>query len=301
MVGKYLIESLARIPVSVDLASEFRYREPLIDARTLIIPISQSGETADTMAALVMARDHGARALAICNVVGSSITRAADATIYTHAGPEIGVASTKAFTAQLIALYLFALELGAKRGHLDREMLSRHIAGLLHVPDLLQSLLARAADFKVVAEAMADASHVLYIGRGAEFPVALEGALKFKEISYIHAEGFAAGELKHGPIALIDHGTPVVAIAIRDSLYEKTLSNIEEVRARGAYLVSVITEGDEELAGRSDASIVIPKASWCVAPILVTLPLQLLAYYAADYKGTDVDQPRNLAKSVTVE
>ncbi len=301
LVGKYLIESLARVPASVDLASEFRYREPLIDDRTLIIPISQSGETADTLAAQVMAREHGAKVVAICNVVGSSISRAANASIYTHAGPEIGVASTKAFTAQLAALYLLALYLAEKKGMADRKTMAARIDELLTLPRLMKNVLNCADHIREIAEEISDATHVLFIGRGANYPVALEGALKLKEISYMHAEGFAAGELKHGPIALIDHGVPVVAVAPRDAMRQKVLSNIEEVRARGAAVISVMTEGDAELAERSKYTIEIPEASWCITPILTALPMQLLAYYVADHKGTDVDQPRNLAKSVTVE
>lgn len=301
MVGKYIIESLARMPVSVDLASEYRYRDPLIDERTLIIPISQSGETADTLAAEVMAKGKGAKVLAICNVVASSIARAAHSTIYTHAGPEIGVASTKAFTAQLAALYLFALYLAEKMGRVDNAFLKERIDELLRAPGLLQKLLDDAPHVKEIAEDMCDADHILYIGRASNFPLALEGALKFKEISYIHAEGFAAGELKHGPIALIDHGTPVVAIAMRDDMHGKVVSNIEEVMARGAKVIAVVTEGDSRLDGSSAHKIEIPKASPYVTPILLSVPMQLLAYYAADFKGTDVDQPRNLAKSVTVE
>jgi glucosamine--fructose-6-phosphate aminotransferase (isomerizing) len=301
MVGKYIIERLARMPVSVDLGSEYRYRDPLINERTLIIPISQSGETADTLAAEVMAKEKGAKVLAICNVVASSIARAANSTIYTHAGPEIGVASTKAFTGQLAALYLFALYLAQKLGRADGAFLKEHIDELLHVPGMLQKLLDDGPHIKAIAEDMCDADHILYIGRASNFPLALEGALKFKEISYIHAEGFAAGELKHGPIALIDHGTPVVAIAVRDDMHSKTVSNIEEVMARGAKVISVVTEGDDQLKASSAHSITIPKASPYVTPILLSVPMQLLAYYAADFKGTDVDQPRNLAKSVTVE
>ncbi|MFH1830869.1 MAG: glutamine--fructose-6-phosphate transaminase (isomerizing) [Pseudomonadota bacterium] len=301
MVGKYLIESLARVPVAVDLASEFRYRQPLIDSKTLVIPISQSGETADTLAAQVMARKQGAKVLAICNVVASSVARAADATIYTHAGPEIGVASTKAFVAQLAAIYLFALNLASRLHKIDEQFLKEHIDELVRVPSLLQQVLDMAPHIKLIAEGICNATHVLFIGRAANFPLALEGALKIKEISYMHAEGFAAGELKHGPIALIDRGVPVVAIVLRDELHEKVLSNIEEVKARGASVISVVTEGDTQLEGCSSHSIEIPAASWYVAPILLAIPMQLLAYYAADYKGTDVDQPRNLAKSVTVE
>jgi glucosamine--fructose-6-phosphate aminotransferase (isomerizing) len=301
MVGKYLIESLARMPVAVDLASEFRYRGPLIDDRTLVVPISQSGETADTLAALSLAREQGAKILGIVNVVGSSIARAADATIYTHAGPEIGVASTKAFTAQLAALYLFALSLADRTGRIERTALSSFVDELLRLPGLMKELLGGAAQMRQVAEEVADASHVLFIGRGAQFPIALEGALKLKEISYLHAEGFAAGELKHGPIALVDHGVPVVAIALNDAMRGKVLSNIEEVKARGADIVAIATAGDEEVAKVAKHVIALPEVSPHAAPLLTALPMQLLAYYAADYKGTDVDQPRNLAKSVTVE
>ncbi len=301
MVGKYLIESLSRVPVSVDLASEYRYREPLIDDRTLVVSISQSGETADTLAAQVMAREQGAKILAICNVVASSIARSAHATLYTHAGPEIGVASTKAFTAQLAALYLFALYLAQKTDGTSAKKIRERIDELLHVPTLVQQALEGSERIKAIAESMCHADHVLYIGRAANYPIALEGALKFKEISYLHAEGFAAGELKHGPIALIDHGVPVVAIAPRDGMHGKVVSNIEEVRARGAEIVAVVTEGDDSLDACSSHRIEIPKGSWYVTPILASIPLQLLAYYAADHKGTDVDQPRNLAKSVTVE
>lgn len=301
MVGKYAIEMLARIPVSVDLASEFRYREPLIDKRTLIVSISQSGETADTLAAQLMAREQGAKVLAICNVVGSSITRSADATLYTHAGPEIGVASTKAFTAQLTVLYLTALALAHKLKSVEIDTLRDRLRELTKLPKLMQRVLDGAPEVKAIAEEIADATHVLYIGRGANYPVALEGALKLKEISYLHAEGFAAGELKHGPIALIDHDVPVVAITPNDALRGKIVSNIEEVRARGARVIAVANEGDGEVALLSKYVITIPPVTAFAFPILVAVPLQLLAYYVADHKGTDVDQPRNLAKSVTVE
>jgi glucosamine--fructose-6-phosphate aminotransferase (isomerizing) len=301
MVGKYLIESLSRIPVTVDCASEFRYREPLLDGHTLVVPISQSGETADTLAALKLSREFGASVMAICNVVGSSITRAADATLYTHAGPEIGVASTKAFTAQLAVLYLFGLYLADRRGMLDAKVSASRVDELISLPRLMKSVLESAPSIRSIAEHVADASHVLYIGRGTNFPVALEGALKLKEISYVHAEGFAAGEMKHGPIALVDHGVPVVAVATRGATYEKVLSNIEEVRARGAEVIVLATEGDEEILKKAKECIFLPRVSCYVAPMLSALPLQLLAYYVADHKGTDVDQPRNLAKSVTVE
>ena len=301
MVGKYMIESLARVPVAVDLASEYRYREPIFDDRTLIVSISQSGETADTLAAMTMARERGASVMAICNVVGSSIARSATATLYTHAGPEIGVASTKAFTAQLVTLYLFGLYLAQRMGRIESSDLAERIDELVRLPRLVKEVLEHAAQLRAIAERISDATHVLFIGRGANYPVALEGALKLKEISYVHAEGFAAGELKHGPIALVDHGVPVVAIAPSDSTREKLLSNIEEVRARGAEVIALTTNGDAALREKARDVISLPKTSWCLTSILASVPLQLLAYYVADHKGTDVDQPRNLAKSVTVE
>ncbi len=301
MIGKYLIESLAKMPVAIDLASEFRYREPLLDERTLVISISQSGETADTLAAQKMSREFGTSVLGICNVVGSSIARSADATLYTHAGPEIGVASTKAFTAQLSALNLFALYLAQKRGTIDAAKEARLVEEMTQLPRFMQGVLAQAEEMRAIAEGLSYSSHVLYIGRGTNYPIALEGALKLKEISYMHAEGFAAGELKHGPIALIDHGVPVIAIAPQDCMREKVLSNIEEVRARGATVIAVGHKEDAELAEKSSHMIAIPKASWQATPMLTALPMQLIAYFAADHKGTDVDQPRNLAKSVTVE
>lgn len=301
LVGRYFIESFAKIPVSVELASEFRYRTPLIDDRTLIIPISQSGETADTLAALRLAKEMGAKVLAICNVVGSSITRSADATLYTHAGPEIGVASTKAFTAQLVVLYLLALNLASRVKKISLETMTAEIVELVKLPRYVKNVLAQAPKIKSIAEKMAESTHFLFIGRNVNYPVALEGALKLKEISYVHAEGFAAGELKHGPIALVDHGVPVVAIVPQDDTYEKLLSNIEEVKARGAHVVALATKGDKTIEERAGDIISLPKTSWALTPILACLPLQLLAYYIADRKGTDVDQPRNLAKSVTVE
>ncbi len=301
MVGKYLIESLARVPVTVDLASEFRYRNPLIDDRTLVIPISQSGETADTLAAQRQASTLGALTLAICNVVGSSIPRASDATLYTHAGPEIGVASTKAFTTQLVVLNLFALDLATRLGRIEPNVLHDRLDELVRLSRLVQEFLDNADVVKSTIEPIAEARSVLFIGRGANFPVALEGALKLKEISYIHAEGFAAGELKHGPIALIDHGTPVVALAPRGPTQAKVLSNIEEVRARGAFVIALGSADDEALRSKADIVIPLPDVGWEAMPMIASVPLQLMAYYVADYKGTDVDQPRNLAKSVTVE
>lgn len=301
MVGKYVIESLARIPVMVDHASEFRYRSPIIDAQTLVIPISQSGETADTLAAVKQARNDGAKVLSICNVVGSSIPRGSDATLYTHAGPEIGVASTKAFTAQLIVLIMLALELGRRSGRIDPRAMREGVEGMLQIPRHLNSILDRHDEIRAIADKYAHVQHAIYIGRGVHYPVALEGALKLKEISYIHAEGFPAGELKHGPIALIDEGVPVVGIALRDDTYEKVLANIEEVQARGASVIALATEGDQEINNKVDEVICIPDMPWYLTPIAAAVPLQLLAYYVADHKGTDVDQPRNLAKSVTVE
>jgi len=301
IVGMYMIESLTGIPVAVDYASEFRYRNPLLDERTLVIPISQSGETADTLAAERMAKDFGCPVMAICNVVGSSIPRVADATLYIHAGPEIGVASTKAFTAQLATLYLFAMYIAERTGRIEQEILSSHIAELLTLPRLIARTLEQAEDIQGIAERISGASNALYIGRCWNFPVALEGALKLKEISYVHAEGFAAGELKHGPIALIDRDVPVVAIVPQGDTYEKILSNLEEVKARGAYTIAVAVEDDTSIRGKVREIITIPRASKFITPILASIPLQLLAYYVADHKGTDVDQPRNLAKSVTVE
>lgn len=301
LAGKYWIERICRIPVSVDLASEFRYREPIITKKTLFIPISQSGETADTLAALNMAKEKGAKALAICNVVESSIARGSDAVIYTHAGPEIGVASTKAFTAQLIAMLLLSFALGRKLNKIDASFIENRVSELLELPGQMKKLLDNSDQIKKIAEKYANSSQVLYIARGVHHPVALEGALKLKEISYIYAEGFAAGELKHGPIAMIDEGTPVIALAPKGYTYDKMMSNIEEVRARGADVIALVNQGDKTVSAKATEAIFIPQTSWYTSPILYVLPLQLLAYYIADHKGTDVDQPRNLAKSVTVE
>jgi len=301
MVGQYWIEEMARMPASVDLASEFRYRNPIINDKTLIIAISQSGETADTLAAITDAKSKGAKILSICNVIDSSIPRASDETIYTRAGPEIGVASTKAFTTQLVVLLLIALYLGKSRGHLKGEFLREAIESLARVPDEMERLLKSHGKIEAIADKYLNASDFLFFARGIEYPIALEGALKLKEISYIHAEGYAAGEMKHGPIALIDHRMPVVVLAPRDKTYDKVLSNVEEVRARGAKVIGIGEEGDQDLAQRCRDTIFVPKTPWYISPFLMTIPLQLLAYYIADHKGTDVDQPRNLAKSVTVE
>ncbi|HPW45493.1 MAG TPA: glutamine--fructose-6-phosphate transaminase (isomerizing) [bacterium] len=301
MVGRYIIESLTKIPVAIDYASEFRYRDPILDSRTLIVPISQSGETADTIAAEKLAKERGCTVMAICNVLGSSITRMADTTIYTYAGPEIGVASTKAFTAQLVALVLFALDVSRRTGSLGGAQIRSMVEEMLKLPRLVAEVLEQSNHIKDIAEMIAGAENVLFIGRNHNFPVALEGALKLKEISYVHSEGFAAGELKHGPIALIDSGVPVVAIIPKDESYEKMLSNIEEVKARGAFTIAVASEGDEAINFTVNEVVRIPAADEFMTPILASIPLQLIAYFAADHKGTDVDQPRNLAKSVTVE
>ncbi len=301
LVGKYWIEQLARLPVEVSLASEFRYQDPILSADTGLLLISQSGETADTLAALQEGRDKGAPILAICNVVGSSIPRASDAVLYTHAGPEIGVASTKAFTTQLVTLYLLALYLAAARRTLRKDQLIAKMENLRAVPAAIERTLESDPHIEAVAKTIMDAPSALYLGRGLQFPIALEGALKLKEISYIHAEGYAAGEMKHGPIALVDDQLPVVVLAPQGATYEKMLSNIQEVRARDGRVVAVVTEGDEAVVGVADQALTIPPFAEELLPIIATVPLQLLAYHVAVLKGTDVDQPRNLAKSVTVE
>ena len=301
LVGKYLVEAFARLPVEVDIASEFRYRHPVLDSRVLTVPISQSGETADTLAALREARDQGSRAVAICNVVGSSLAREADGVVYTRAGIEIGVASTKAFTAQLAAVTLLALKLGLARDLVDPALVRQVVKGLWELPDLMSVVLGQSDAIRRVAERFVACDHFLYLGRGLHFPLALEGALKLKEISYIHAEGYPAGEMKHGPIALIDARMPVVAIAPRGSTYEKMTSNIEEVKARDGVVIAVATEGDEEIEAKTDLVIPIPPSLEWLQPILIALALQLLAYHLGVLRRCNVDQPRNLAKSVTVE
>jgi glucosamine--fructose-6-phosphate aminotransferase (isomerizing) len=308
LAGKYMIEQFARIPVEVDYASEFRYRDPVLDENTLLIVISQSGETADTIAALREAKSHGSKVLAICNVFGSMITREADGTILTHAGPEIGVASTKAFTSQMIALYLFGLYLGQLRGALSQDEAKAHAQELAELPVKIEHLLNDSDGIEELSKEFFRSTDFLYLGRGLNFPVALEGALKLKEISYIHAEGYPAGEMKHGPNALIDERLPIVVVNPREEgnraselRYEKTHSNIVEVKAREGVVLSVLTEGDEMSASVSNHVIEIPKASDLLSPILAVIPLQLLAYHIAVRRGCDVDQPRNLAKSVTVE
>jgi glucosamine--fructose-6-phosphate aminotransferase (isomerizing) len=301
LAGRNMIEQLARLPVEVELASEFRYREPIVGPRTLCLAVSQSGETADTLAAVKEAKRRGARAVSICNVVGSAIPRECDGTLHTHAGPEIGVASTKAFTTQLAALFLLAVRLGRLRGTLSQEQGVRHLEALRQIPLSMEQVIRQEPAVMPVAKRCVQARDVLFLGRGCQFPVALEGALKLKEISYIHAEGYAAGEMKHGPIALIDENLPVVVLATREAAYEKTLGNMEEVRARGGHVFAVVSEGDTQAASLAEIALTVPAAPPLLAPLLSILPLQFLAYHVADLKGTDVDQPRNLAKSVTVE
>jgi glutamine---fructose-6-phosphate transaminase (isomerizing) len=308
LAGKFMIERLARIPVEVDYGSEFRYRDPIVREDTLTVVISQSGETADTLAAQREAKQKGSRTLAICNVVGSMITREAAGTIITHAGPEIGVASTKAFTSQLTALFILAMYLGQSNHYLDESSSRCLVHELLCVPGKLEHVLSNDGMYEGLARQLAHSTDALFLGRGIHFPIALEGALKLKEISYIHAEGYPAGEMKHGPNALIDDKLPVVVLATRDPaseesrvLYEKTLSNIQEVKAREGIVIAVATEGDQDVQKMADHVIYIPACSELVSPMLEIVPLQLLAYHIAVRRGCDVDQPRNLAKSVTVE
>ena len=301
LVGKYLIEEMVRAPVQVDIGSEFRYRNPLIGPGDLLVAISQSGETADTLAAVREAKKHGARVVSICNVVGSSLTRESAGVLYTHAGPEIGVASTKAFTTQLTALYLLALHLGRVRGVVSVDEGKAWLDRFVTLPTHVQHLLDRESEMAAIAERYHSKRNFLYLGRGINYPIALEGALKLKEISYIHAEGYAAGEMKHGPIALIDKDMPVVVLAPRDRLYEKTVSNLMEVKARNAPVIAFVTEGERELGKTADAVFTVPDVHPLLTPVLFTVPLQLLAYHIAVLRGNDVDQPRNLAKSVTVE
>ncbi|QQR80910.1 MAG: glutamine--fructose-6-phosphate transaminase (isomerizing) [Deltaproteobacteria bacterium] len=301
LVGKYFIEEMSRLSIQVDLASEFRYRNPVIDKKTLVIGISQSGETADTLAAMTDAKKKGAKLLSICNVLESSIPRLSHATLYTRAGPEIGVASTKAFTTQLTVLLLLALYLGRRTKKMPTQDFEEALKELVRLPDRLEKMLKTFGNISQIADRHKNRSSYLYLARGANYPIALEGALKLKEISYIHAEGYAAGEMKHGPIALIDEGMPVVVVIPQDRVYEKVLSNIEEVRARGACVIALGNTGDKILQTKAQEVILVPKAPWYLTPILMSIPLQLLAYHIADKKGTDVDQPRNLAKSVTVE
>ncbi len=304
LVGKFMIEQVARLPVEVDLASEFRYRQPVIDETTGVLAVSQSGETADTLAAVKEGKRQGALVFAVCNVIESSIAREcmdSGGVMYTHAGPEIGVASTKAFTTQLVALYLLAIHLGRERGILEQGVAQDMLTHLREVPKQIEGMLNREASLIAVARRYAKAQNMLYLGRGPNYPIALEGALKLKEISYIHAEGYSAGEMKHGPIALIDEHLPTVAIATQGDTYEKTVSNLEEVRARDGKLIIIASEGDSKIATIADDVFLVPVNQPLIVPILTAVPLQLLAYHIADINGTDVDQPRNLAKSVTVE
>ena len=300
LVGEFLFEQLARIPAETEYASEFRYRNPIIEDRTVVIAISQSGETLDTLAAVEEAKERGARVLGVVNVVGSSIARATDAGIYLHAGPEIGVASTKAFTTQVAVLTMLAIELG-RRKHISSDEADRHIDEFSQIPDKISTILTQSDQIKEIAAANIDKNNWLFLGRGFNYPVALEGALKLKEISYIHAEGLPAAEMKHGPIALIADGMPAVFIATAGPQYDKIMGNISEVRARGGKIIVVATEGDQNIAQYADHLITIPDAPEFLQPMLAVVPLQLLAYHAAVLRGHDVDKPRNLAKSVTVE
>jgi glucosamine--fructose-6-phosphate aminotransferase (isomerizing) len=305
LVGKFMIEQMARIPVEVDYGSEFRYRNPIVSARSLAVAITQSGETADTLAAVREAKAKGARTLAICNVVGSMATRETEGTIYTHAGPEIGVASTKAFTTQLVALYLLALKLAEIRKTMTDADRHAAIEALLQLPNVIEGSLKASKAMERVALQYHNRSDFLYLGRGVNYPIALEGALKLKEISYIHAEGYPAGEMKHGPIALIDESMPVVALAPHDGVFEKMIGNIQEAKARGGAVIAVTTAGDKALQDildlNNDSIVAVPATTPLLTPIALTIPLQLLAYHIAVRRGCDVDQPRNLAKSVTVE
>lgn len=302
LIGEYLIEEFARIPVEVEYASEFRYRNPIITSKDIVIAISQSGETADTMEAIKLAKSKGAFVFGICNVVDSSIARYTDAGAYTHAGPEIGVASTKAFTAQLTILSLLALKLGKHNGNLSNHDFMNLVAELDAIPKKIEEVLKSTHDYlKEIAKDFIESTNFLYLGRGYNFPAALEGALKLKEISYIHAEGYPAAEMKHGPIALIDENMPIVIIAPKKGHYDKIVSNVQEIKARKGKILAVVNKGDKQVAEMSDYVIEIPEVSECFSPILASVPLQILSYYIAVYRGVNVDQPRNLAKSVTVE
>ena len=301
IAGRYWVEQLARIPTVVEMASEVRYRNPVYSPGDLVVAVSQSGETADTLAAVKEAKSHGARVLTVANVLDSALPRLSDATLYTHAGPEIGVASTKCFTTQLAALLMLAVYLGRRRGTLDEERARQVLQALIEIPNHMRDVLGQAPYLMGIAKRFVNAKDVLYLGRGLGYPIALEGALKLKEISYIHAEGYPAGEMKHGPIALIDEHVPTAVVCPRDSLYEKVLSNVQEVRAREGTVFAVATVGDSTIAESAEHLFLLPEVREEVLPLLTVIPFQLLAYYVADYKGTDVDQPRNLAKTVTVE
>ena len=301
MIGRQYIERIAGLPAEVDNASEFRYREPVLSPDTLVVSVSQSGETVDTLAAMHLVAESGSRQVTICNVDGAATTRLADGTLLTHCGPEIGVASTKTFTASVAALYLLACRLAAARGRLSAVALRTRLDELAHLPALAGRLTEEREPYEQIARELATRRHVLFLGRGLQYPIAMEGALKLKEVSYLHAEGYPAGEMKHGPIALIDDEMPVIALAPLDSLYEKMLSNIEEVRARGGNVIAIGTEGDEVLPQKSAMVLRIPAAPELLQPLLTVIPAQLLAYHVAVHRGCDVDQPRNLAKTVTVE
>jgi len=301
LVGEYMIEEFSRIPTEVEYASEFRYRDPIIFKDDIVLAISQSGETADTLAAIELAKQKGAKVLGICNVVGSSIPRATDGGVYTHAGPEIGVASTKAFTAQVTVLSMIAAKMGNENGMLSKEEFSEIINELDEIPGKIEKILKEDDNIKKISEKYKDATNALYLGRGYLYPVAMEGALKLKEISYIHAEGYPAAEMKHGPIALIDENMPVFVVATKDKSYEKIVSNIQEIKARKGMVIAVVTEGDETISSMADHVIEVPDSDFALAPLLTVIPLQLISYYIAVMRGCNVDQPRNLAKSVTVE
>jgi len=301
LVGKFIIETLARVPVEVDYGSEFRYRDPIINGNTAVLAITQSGETVDTLAAMEEAQDKGARLWSIVNVIGSQAMRVSDGYILMHAGPEIGVASTKAFTASLTDLYLLGCYLGELRGVLTGAELREAVDCLARLPDLVGRVLDHGDEYEALANEFHDREHFLYLGRGINYPIALEGALKLKEISYIHAEGYPAGEMKHGPIALIDEAMPVVAITVRDHVYDKMVSQVEQVKARGGIVIALATEGDEDIASKADHVLYVPSTPPLLSPIVNVVPMQLLAYHLAVRRGCDVDQPRNLAKSVTVE
>ncbi len=301
LIGKHLIEDFCRIPVEVAYASEFRYSNPVVREGDVLLALSQSGETADTLAALELAKGRGAFVFGICNVIGSSIPRATHSGCYIHVGPEIGVASTKAFTGQVTVLTMLALLVGQMKGTISDEVVGTVASDLRRVPALIKDIFKMDAQIRDLAKTFTYAHNFLYLGRGYNYPAALEGALKLKEISYIHAEGYPAAEMKHGTIALIDNDMPSVVIAIKDNVYEKTVSNIQQVKARGGRVVAVVTEGDDVVSKMADFTIEVPKISDCLTPLLTSIPLQLLAYYIAVNKGRNVDQPRNLAKSVTVE
>ncbi|MBT5427270.1 MAG: glutamine--fructose-6-phosphate transaminase (isomerizing), partial [Bacteroidetes bacterium] len=301
LVGEYFFEEFARVPVEVEYSSEFRYRNPILNGQDIVIAISQSGETADTLAAIRLAKERGSTVLGICNVVGSSIPRETDAGVYTHAGPEIGVASTKAFTAQVTVLFMMAMMVGHNNGNLSQEKFEALIRELVNIPDKMRKVLEKEQDIMKLAEIYKDAPNALYLGRGVFFPVALEGALKLKEISYIHAEGYPAAEMKHGPIALVDENMPIVVVATKDQTIDKVTSNIQEIKARKGKVIAIVSEGDTEITEIADHTIEVPETFPEFSVLLGVVPLQLFAYHVAVLRGCDVDQPRNLAKSVTVE